>query len=139
MRLKVLASSLAVIAMVLLSVPAAFAGSTTYTWSLSCTSAGPGTLTGKSSSVSWSWTSHGVTIGKGSAKCTGTNILNGSGMRPSSATGFKVSLTAFGCELFKGCLTKTTQMTDPVNPGQPFSVTLSGSSYGESGTFTLAS
>jgi hypothetical protein len=133
---KVLAASeLVLVLAILISVPAAF-GASNYTWGLSCSK----TLqTGRNATVSWSWTLQGVTIGKGSALCKGTNVLTGSGVRPSTATGFKVTLTVTGCELFKGCPEIIIPQTDSVTPGQPFSITLSGSGYGETATFTLTS
>src|SRR2546428_13101814 len=55
-----------------------------YTWSFKCN--GDGLIIAE-----WSWTENGIVLASSSAGCSGSGQVNGTGVRPASANGFKAT------------------------------------------------
>jgi len=56
-----------------------------YTWSFTCN--GDGLIIAE-----WSWTENGIVLGSSSAACSGSDQVNGMGVRPAAANGFTATV-----------------------------------------------
>jgi hypothetical protein len=81
-----------------------------YTWSFKCN--GDGFILAE-----WSWTENGIVLASSSAGCTGSGQVNGTGVRPATASGFTATVW-------------DNSKSWTFDPAGPFKASLSGSDGG---------